>query len=110
MHTFGHTRTLDSHASRLRRKLCGEAHDKLVDQRLGRRLSACGGNCTTPGRGPMSEQDATPHSVDALYQQLAAERAGAARAALARERTVQRAVRASAAALEDAAGALLHAA
>ncbi len=28
--TFGHTRTLDSHASRLRRKLCGEGHDKLV--------------------------------------------------------------------------------
>jgi DNA-binding response OmpR family regulator len=28
--TFGRTRTLDSHASRLRRKLCGEADDKLV--------------------------------------------------------------------------------
>ena len=28
--TFGHTRTLDSHASRLRRKLCGDGHDKLV--------------------------------------------------------------------------------
>jgi DNA-binding response OmpR family regulator len=28
--SFGHTRTLDSHASRLRRKLCGEGHDKLV--------------------------------------------------------------------------------
>jgi DNA-binding response OmpR family regulator len=28
--TFGHTRTLDSHASRLRRKLCGESDDKLV--------------------------------------------------------------------------------
>ncbi|MEA2207806.1 MAG: Transcriptional regulatory protein terminal, partial [Solirubrobacteraceae bacterium] len=26
----GHTRTLDSHASRLRRKLCGDGHDKLV--------------------------------------------------------------------------------
>jgi DNA-binding response OmpR family regulator len=30
LHTFGHTRTLDSHASRLRRKLCGDGHDKLV--------------------------------------------------------------------------------
>jgi DNA-binding response OmpR family regulator len=29
-HTFGHTRTLDSHASRLRRKLCGDAHCKLL--------------------------------------------------------------------------------
>jgi len=28
--TFGRTRTLDSHASRLRRKLCGERNDKLV--------------------------------------------------------------------------------
>ena len=30
LHTFGHTRTLDSHASRLRRKLCGDGEDKLV--------------------------------------------------------------------------------
>ena len=30
LQTFGHTRTLDSHASRLRRKLCGDGHDKLV--------------------------------------------------------------------------------
>ena len=28
--TFGHTRTLDSHASRLRRKLCGEGEDRLL--------------------------------------------------------------------------------
>ena len=28
--TFGHTRTLDSHASRLRRKLCGDGDDQLV--------------------------------------------------------------------------------
>ena len=28
--TFGHTRTLDSHASRLRRKLCGDGAEKLV--------------------------------------------------------------------------------
>ena len=58
----------------------------------------------------MSDDDATPRSVVALYQQLAAERAGAARAALARERTVEGLFAASAAALEDAAGALLHAA
>lgn len=30
LHTFGHTRTLDSHVSRLRRKLCGDEHDRLV--------------------------------------------------------------------------------
>jgi DNA-binding response OmpR family regulator len=30
LQTFGHTRTLDSHASRLRRKLCGDGPDKLV--------------------------------------------------------------------------------
>ena len=53
---------------------------------------------------------ATPRSVVALYQQLARERAGRARAALARERTVERLFAQSAAALEDAAGALLHAA
>ena len=29
-HSFGHTRTLDSHASRLRRKLCGDGDDKLL--------------------------------------------------------------------------------
>ena len=28
--TFGHTRALDSHAFRLRRKLCGDSPDKLV--------------------------------------------------------------------------------
>ena len=57
----------------------------------------------------MSDHDATPRSVVALYQQLAAERAGAARAALAREHTVERLFALSAAALEDAAGALQHA-
>ncbi len=58
----------------------------------------------------MSESEATPRNVVALYQQLAAERAGAARAALSREPTVEGLFAASAAALEDAAGALLHAA
>ena len=58
----------------------------------------------------MSEKDTTPRSVACLYQQLAAERAGAARAALARERTIEGLFASSAAALEDAAGALLHAA
>jgi hypothetical protein len=58
----------------------------------------------------MSGQDAAPRSVIALYQQLAAERAGAARAALADERNVHRLFASSAAALEEAAGALLHAA
>jgi hypothetical protein len=58
----------------------------------------------------MSGREATPRSVVALYQQLATERAGAARAALARERTVEGLFAASAAALEDAAGTLLHAA
>ena len=30
LQTFGRTRTLDSHASRLQRKLCGDGNDKLV--------------------------------------------------------------------------------
>ena len=58
----------------------------------------------------MSDPDATPRSVEALYEQLAAERAGRARAALARETTVGGLFTQSAVALEDAAGALLHAA
>jgi hypothetical protein len=58
----------------------------------------------------MSDGETSPASVVGLYQQLAAERAGVARAALARERTVEGLFAASAAALERAAGALLHAA
>jgi hypothetical protein len=58
----------------------------------------------------MSDTDSSPRSVEGLYQQLAAERAGRARAALAREATVERLFAQSAGALEDAAGALLHAA
>jgi hypothetical protein len=58
----------------------------------------------------MSGPDATPPSVVGLYQQLAAERAARARAALARETTVERLFAQSAVALEDAAGTLLHAA
>jgi DNA-binding response OmpR family regulator len=30
VHTFGHSRTLDSHACRLRRKLCADRPEKLV--------------------------------------------------------------------------------
>jgi hypothetical protein len=56
----------------------------------------------------MSDQNATPLSVEGLYEQLAAERAGQARAALARERAVERLFAQSAIALEDAAGTLLH--
>jgi hypothetical protein len=58
----------------------------------------------------MSDADTTPPSVVGLYQQLAAQRAGRARAALARETTVERLFAQSAVALEDAAGTLLHAA
>jgi hypothetical protein len=58
----------------------------------------------------MSGENATPRSVEGLYQQLSAERAGSARAALARERSVERLFAQSAVALEDAAGTLLHAA
>ena len=58
----------------------------------------------------MSDRETSTASVVALYQQLATERAGLARAALARERTVEGLFATSAAALEDAAGALLHAA
>jgi hypothetical protein len=56
----------------------------------------------------MSDQDAAPLSVEGLYEQLAAERAGRARAALAHERRVERLFAVSAVALEDAAGTLLH--
>jgi hypothetical protein len=58
----------------------------------------------------MSDRDPTPPSVVALYQQLATERAGTARAAIASERTVEGLFATSASALEEAAGALLHAA
>ena len=58
----------------------------------------------------MSDGDPTPASVVALYQQLAAERAGTARSAIASERTVEGLFATSASALEQAAGALLHAA
>jgi hypothetical protein len=58
----------------------------------------------------MSGRDPTPASVVALYQQLATERAGTARAAIASERTVEGLFATSASALEQAAGALLHAA
>jgi hypothetical protein len=51
----------------------------------------------------MSDRDLTPRSVEGLYQQLAVERAGRARAALACERTVERLFAQSAVALEDAA-------
>jgi hypothetical protein len=58
----------------------------------------------------MNEPHPAPHSVEGLYQQLAAGRAARARAALARERTVEGLFSQSAVALEDAAGTLLHAA
>ena len=58
----------------------------------------------------MSGRDPIPSSVVALYQQLATERAGMARAAIASERTVEGLFATSASALEKAAGALLHAA
>ena len=52
----------------------------------------------------------TPGSVDALYRQLACDRAGRARATLAQEVSVERLLSESAQALEDAAAVLLHAA
>jgi hypothetical protein len=57
----------------------------------------------------MSDRDPTTGSVVALYQELAVERAGAAREALARGHTVEGLFAQSATALEDAAGVLLHA-
>jgi hypothetical protein len=53
---------------------------------------------------------ATPGSVEGLYEQLACQRAGQARSLLARQVSVERLFAESAATLEDAAGALLHAA
>jgi hypothetical protein len=54
--------------------------------------------------------EGTPGSVDELYRQLACRRAGRARATLAQQVSVERLPAESAAALEDAAGVLLHAA
>lgn len=52
--------------------------------------------------------EATPGSVEGLYEQLACERAGRTLAALAEETCVQRLFTISAAVLEDAAAVLLH--
>jgi hypothetical protein len=52
----------------------------------------------------------TPASVEGLYERLACQRAGKARALLARQASGERLFADSAAALEEAAGALLHAA
>ena len=52
----------------------------------------------------------TPRSVEGLYEQLACQRAGRARALLAQQGNIGRLFAESAAALEDAAGVLLHAA
>jgi hypothetical protein len=60
-------------------------------------------------RSTMSAE-ATPGSVGGLYEQLACERAGRTRAALAEETCVRRLLATSATALEDAAAVLLHAA
>jgi hypothetical protein len=51
-----------------------------------------------------------PGSVEGLYEQLACQRAGQARALLARQVSVERLFAESASALEEAAGVLLHAA
>ena len=56
----------------------------------------------------MSAHEPVPSNVEGLYQQIAAERAGQARAVLAREFSSERLFAQSAVALEDAAGALLH--
>ncbi len=58
----------------------------------------------------MPADEPLPESVEGLYQQLATQRAAPARAALARETAVERLFAQSAAALEEAAGTLLHAA
>ena len=54
--------------------------------------------------------DAWPGNVEGLYEQLACQRAGRARAVLAQQVNIGRLFAESAAALEDAAGVLLHAA
>jgi hypothetical protein len=58
----------------------------------------------------MMSAEAMPGSVRGLYEQLACERAGRMRAALAQEVSVERLFAASATALEDASAVLLHAA
>ena len=54
--------------------------------------------------------DMTPASVEGLYEQLACRRASQARAVIARQVNVECVSAESAAALENAAGVLLHAA
>ena len=54
--------------------------------------------------------DTTPASVEGLYEQLACRRASQARAVIARHVNVECVLAESAAALENAAGVLLHAA
>jgi DNA-binding response OmpR family regulator len=107
LQTFGRTRTLDSPAAQVVRRRARQARG----ERLGRRLPADRWGIASGGSardGPMSDRDSAALSVEGLYEQLAAERAGQARAALARERTVERLFAQSAVALEDAAGTLLH--
>ena len=58
----------------------------------------------------MSDPEVTPGGVEGLYQQLACERAGRARAVLAQQRMAEGLFAQSAVALEEAAGTLLHAA
>jgi hypothetical protein len=57
----------------------------------------------------MARTGTAPGTVEALYEELACERAGRARATLAQEPSVERMLANGAAALEDAAGALLEA-
>ena len=56
----------------------------------------------------MSPTDPVPGNVEGLYQQIAAERAGRARATLARQFNSEALFAQSAVVLEDAAGTLLH--
>ena len=112
LQTFGHTRTLDSHASRLRRKLCGDGDDKLVINVWGVGYRLIDGELHRRKRRPRSDERRGRDAAERRRALPAARRRAGrrARAALARERTVEGLFAQSAAALEDAAGALLHAA
>jgi len=109
-------RVLRAGPGRDRRALARGPGRRAAGLSVGDRVPEAGGQrvgCRLPadGRGDrVVSTGGTPESVECLYEQLACERAGRARAILARQASGERLFAESAAVLEDAAGVLLHAA